>query len=176
MGKNSQTASFENETFRISRTFDAPRALMFELWTDVEHLTRWWGPKGFRVTHAALDLRPGGRFHYCLKSPDGTDMWGKFQFRRVEAPELLEFISSFSDKDGGTTRHPMHQSWPLELLSIVTFAEADGRTTVTVQWTPHNASALERQTFIDGAKSMEMGWTGTFDQLEAYVERAKASA
>ena len=61
--------------FVVSRVLDAPRALVWKAWTDPEHLTRWWGPKGLTVKVARLDLRPGGVFHYGMHSPDGQEMW-----------------------------------------------------------------------------------------------------
>lgn len=177
-GKSSQIVDFHaaTETFTISRTFDAPRDLMFAVWTEPEHLRRWWGPKGFVVKQATCDLRPGGLFHYCLQAPDGSDIWGKFLFRKIVKPKLLEYINSFSNAKGETVRHPMQEQWPLELLSIVTFSEANARTTVTVKWRPLEAAKLERKAFADGAPSMKQGWTGTFDQLETYLATQKAGA
>lgn len=157
------------DTFTIRRTFEVSRDLMFRVWTEVDHMARWWGPKGFTVKHAEMGLRPGGLFHYCLAGPDSLELWGKFVFREVTKPEKLVFLSSFSDPDGGLTVHPLSPTWPCELLTTVTFAERDGKTTVTVQWTPHHASAAEIKTFRDGRTSMMQGWTGTFEQLHGYL-------
>ena len=89
-------------------------------------------------------------------------------------PERLDFISSFSDEKGGTTRHPGHASWPLEMHSTFTFEELPGgKTKFTVSWVPRNATEEERKTFEAGRDSMRMGWTGTFEQLEAYLAKAK---
>jgi len=84
------------------------------------------------------------------------------------------FITSFSDPDGGLSRHPGHLHWPLQLLSTVTFREAGNRTTVTVQWEPYEATELERKTFQDGMASMQQGWTGTFEQLDNYLKETGA--
>jgi uncharacterized protein YndB with AHSA1/START domain len=101
-------------------------------------------------------------------------MWGKFVFREIVPPERLDFISSFSDEKGGTTRHPGHASWPLEMHSTFTFEELPGgKTKFTVSWAPHNAAEDEQKTFEAGRDSMRMGWTGTFEQLEAYLAKAK---
>ena len=157
------------DVFTISRTFDTDRDTIFKLWTDPDQLKHWWGPKGYTVRVAKIHLRPGGTFHYCLEAPDGTEMWGKFTFREVAKPKRLVFVSSFSDDRGGVTRHPMNQNWPRELLSKVLMVEENGRTTVTVEWSPLNASPIELETFREGQESMQQGWTGTFDQLENYV-------
>ena len=107
---------------------------MWKAWTDAKQLKKWWGPKGFDVVSTKIDLKPGGIFHYHLKSPDGQDMWGKFIYREVVPQRRLVFIVCFSDEMGGVTRHPMSPDWPLTTLSTVTFAEANGNTTITVKW------------------------------------------
>ncbi len=164
-------ASSLDRPFTITRVFKAPRAVIWKLWTECEHLKHWWGPKDFKVTYCKNELRPGGRLHYCLRAPDGSDIWGKFTYREIVVPERLVFINSFSDEQGGTTRHPMNVSWPLELLSTITFVEKDGQTAVTVNWVSFNASEEERRAFAAGRGSMQQGWTGTLDQLAAYVAK-----
>jgi len=156
--------------FTITRVVDAPRDKVWRAWTEVEHLRQWWGPKGFAVTHCKVDLRPGGLMHYCLRMPDGGEMWGKFVYREIVKPERLVWINSFSDKDGGTTVHPMSPDWPREMLTKVTFEAQGGKTRVTVQWVPVDASTdIERKTFDEGRDSMKQGWSGTFEQLESYL-------
>ena len=161
-----------SEAFVISRVFDATREIVWKAWTEAEHLKHWWGPKGFTVVHSKIDLRPGGVFHYGMRSPDGRDMWGKFVFREIVKPERLVFVNSFSDEKGNVTRHPMHLAWPLEMLSTITFTEQAGKTTVTVRWLPLNATVEERKTFEDGRPSMQQGWTGTMDKLDDYLAKA----
>jgi uncharacterized protein YndB with AHSA1/START domain len=158
-----------DKAFVISRVFDAQRGLVWKAWTEPERLKQWWGPKGFKVISAKVDLRPGGVFHYGLQMPDGQEMWGKLVYREIVAPERLVFVVSFSDRDGGVTRHPFVPSWPIETLSTVTFEQQPGKTRVTVQWRPHSATDVERKTFAEGHQSMQQGWTGTCDQLAGYL-------
>ena len=158
--------------FVISRTFDAPRELMWKAWSERARLMEWFGPKGFKMPAAKMDFRPGGSFHYCMESPNGDEMWGKFVYREIIAPERIVLVNSFSDEAGGITRHPMSSAWPLEMLSTFTLAEKDGRTTATVQWLPLNPTEDESKTFDAAHESMKQGWTGTFDQLAAYLARA----
>lgn len=155
--------------FVIARTFDVPREFMFRVWTDPEHMQRWWGPKGFTVVSGKMDLRPGGIYHYCIRSPDGHDIWGKFVYREIVKPERIVFVNSFSDEKGNIARHPMSPTWPLEMLSTITFTERTGRTTVTVRWAPLHPTEEECQTFEAGFESMQKGWTGTMDQLAEYL-------
>lgn len=158
--------------FEITRIFDAPRDRVWQCWTEAERLKKWWGPKGFTVKHCKLDLRPGGIGHYCLRGPDGKDMWGKFVYREIVKPEKLVWINSFSDEKGGTTVHPMMPGWPREMLTTVSFEALGNRTKVTVQWLPVDGSTeLERKTFEEGRGSMNMGWSGTFEQFAGYLAK-----
>lgn len=168
--KNVSTSA--THEFVISRVFNAPRGMVWKAWTDREELMKWFGPKGCTIPHAMLDLRPGGVFHYALRTPDGMEMWGKWVFREIVAPEKLVLVSSFSDAKGGMTRHPLSATWPLETLSTTTFEEQAGKTTITIRWSPLNATDLEISTFDGAHEGMQMGWKGTFEQLEAYLAQA----
>jgi uncharacterized protein YndB with AHSA1/START domain len=158
-----------SKDFVITRVFDAPRDRIWRAWTEPERLKHWWGPKGFACTHCTVDLRPGGLMHYCLRAPDGQEMWGRFIYREVVKPQKLVFVVAFSDPKGRITSHPMSPDWPQQILSTVEFAVQGQKTLVTVHWTPIEATDLERKTFEDGAPSMQQGWTGTFEQLESYL-------
>jgi uncharacterized protein YndB with AHSA1/START domain len=155
--------------FLLTRDFDAPRALVFRAWTEADRLARWFGPKGFTMFSHRLDLRPGGLFHYGMRSPDGQAMWGRWIFREVIAPERLVFVASFSDEIAGIARHPFAPDWPPEVLSIVTFTERDGQTTLTMRGVPLHASAAEQRTFEAARDSMRQGWGGTLDQLAEHL-------
>jgi uncharacterized protein YndB with AHSA1/START domain len=157
--------------FAISRTFDAPRELMFRLWTERDHLQQWFGPKGMEIFSCTNDLRPGGMMHYGMRSPDGAEMWARWIYREIRPPERFVFMLSFSDPEGGLRRAPFEEQWPLQMLSTVTFAEVDGRTTVTVQSAAFEATEEERKVFDENHPSMQQGWSGTFEQLAGYLER-----
>lgn len=155
--------------FVTSRVFDAPRDLLWKCFTEVERIKQWWGPKDVKIIKAEMDLRPGGTYHYAMQTPDGKIMWGKFVYREIVPAERLVFINSFSDEQGGVTRHPLAPNWPLLMLSTFTFEDAPGKTKFTVRWSPHNASAEEQKAFDEGHQSMTNGWGGTLDQLAGYL-------
>jgi uncharacterized protein YndB with AHSA1/START domain len=158
-----------SKEFVIERTFDAPRDLVWEVFTHRDHLMNWWGPKGFKMIVGNLDLKPGGTFHYGMQAPDGSEMWGRWVFREIVEPERLVFISSFSDKDGGLTRHPMAPTWPIKMLSTATFTDQGGKTLLVNRVVALNATEEERTTFEGGFESMKQGFGGTWDQLAAYL-------
>ena len=172
--KNNPIKSAAGQEFVITRVFDAPRELVWKAWTDRERLMQWFGPKGFALKVATLDFRPGGTFHYSMRSPDGKEMWGKFVYREIVAPERIVLVNSFSDEKGNLTRHPFSPGWPLEMLSTTTFTEQAGKTTLTLRWAPVNATEAERKTFDSSHDGMRQGWTGTFEQLDEYLAKAKA--
>lgn len=157
--------------FVISRTFNAPLDRVWKAWTEPEQMAQWWGPKGFKADAKSLDLEPGGTFHYLLQSPQGQEMWGRMLFREIVPKEKLVFINSFSDPQGGVTRHPMAPEWPLLMHTTISFTEENGKTTVTVEWEPYEASELECETFDKGRDSMQAGWTGTFEKLEGHLDK-----
>jgi uncharacterized protein YndB with AHSA1/START domain len=160
--------------FVISRTFDAPRDLVWKCFTDPVRMKEWWGPKGVKVVHSEMDLRVGGTYLYGMKNTDGSMIWGRQIFREITPPERLVFINSFSDEQGGLTRHPMAPTWPIEMYSVYTLEELPGgKTKFTVLWRPYNATAEEQKTFDAGHESMRGGWGGTLEMLEAYVAKAK---
>jgi uncharacterized protein YndB with AHSA1/START domain len=164
--------SDEGAGFRISRRFDAPREQVWKALTVPERMARWWGPKGLPVLAAKMDLRPGGSYHYGLRTPDGQAMWGRFDYCDIEEPWRIVLISAFSNESGGVTRHPMSASWPLETLSIFQIAEEDGRATLTIRAWPINASKEERATFAGASASLTQGWSGTLDQLADFLVSA----
>jgi uncharacterized protein YndB with AHSA1/START domain len=169
---NNITTNADEFEFIITRIFDAPRELVFKAWTESEHLKHWWGPKGFTFGVSKLDFRPGGIFHYSMRSPDGHEMWGKFVYREIVVPEKIVFINSFSDEEGNTVRAPFSPTWPLEVLNTLTLSENEGKTTLTLRGGPINATEEERKTYEAGFESMKQGFGGTFDQLADYLAKA----
>ena len=79
--------------------FDAPRDLVWKAHSELEGLKHWWGPKGFTWVTGTLDFRPGGMFHYGMRSPNGQEMWGRFVYREIVKPERIVSVSSFSDRE-----------------------------------------------------------------------------
>jgi uncharacterized protein YndB with AHSA1/START domain len=165
---NAAAESAEHELV-VTRVFNAPREVVWKALTEPERLERWWGPKGFTSRVHKLELRPGGIFLYSQRTSDGREMWGKWIYREVAAPERLVVVSSFTDDKGDLVRHPFEPNWPLEMLTESTFAEHQGRTTITIRMTPMNATESERKTFDDGRNFMEEGFAGSFEKLDEYL-------
>jgi len=135
----------------ITRVFDAPRTLVWKAWTEREHLVRWSGPHGFTVTHCEGDIRPGGTWRSCLRSPEGVDHWNSGVYREIVPPERLVF--TFAWEEDGKRGH--------ETLVTVAFAEEDGRTRMTFR-----QAVFETVSSRDGHAD---GWSQAFERLAAYA-------
>lgn len=172
----------EAEVFSIERTFAAPRDLVWACCTEAQHLGSWFGPPGTTVKVKSLDLTPGGVFLYGMEMPGGLTMWGKWVFREIEAPQRLAYVVSFCNEQGVPVRHPMAPLWPLEVLAVMTFEEVapssseavgqkNAKTLMKSRSWPINATAEERTVFTAGHASMQMGFSGAYMQLDAYLAR-----
>ncbi len=170
--KSSAAAESAGRELVIARVFNVPRDLVWKAFTEPQRLEQWWGPKEFTTRVHQFDLRPGGVFLYSQRTPDGREMFGKWVYREIVAPQRMVIVSSFTDDRGHPVRHPLEPNWPLEMLSSSTFAGHQGRTTLTIRTMPINATESERKTFYDGEKSMEQGFAGTFDRLDRYLAAA----
>ncbi|MDH5539225.1 MAG: SRPBCC domain-containing protein [Rhizobacter sp.] len=159
----------------LTRRFAAPRALVFVAFTQAEHLHHWMSPQGMTMSHCSVDLRPGGHFHYALSGPGGSTLWGKWTFREIIAPERLVVVVQFSDEAGGMSQNPFTPVWPATTLSTTTFADDGDGTLITLRWQPLNASDAEQQVFDSWHASMQMGWGGTFDHLDAHLAACVAA-
>ncbi len=117
----------------FTREFDAPRELLFEVWTDPQHLEKWWGPNGFRTESVKMDLRAGGSWQLIMHAPDGREFRNRVAYVEVTAPERIVYRhegdggkvsfdskTTFDDLGEGRTRVTMHQTFPsAEVLDFV---------------------------------------------------------
>ena len=163
--------------FVITRSYEAPRALVWRAFADGEALAQWWGPKGFDMKVLGFEFRPGGTFHYRMDGPNGFTMWARFVYREIAEPERIVFVNSFSDEAGSLSRAPFFEGkWPLEVLTTITLAEHDGTTTITLRSHPVDATDVEAETFESNIESMTQGFGNAFDQLAAYLAKPGTGA
>ncbi len=155
----------------IGRELDAPRELVYSVWTKAEHMGQWWGSAGTELGVHRFEFKPEGIFHYSMKSPDGTVRYGRFRFLEMEAPGKLVFISSFADAEGNIIRTDMIPNWPLEIQNTLTLSDAGGKTFMTLHGKPIHANDVEMEAFENLKPSMNQGFGGTFAQLEAYLQK-----
>jgi uncharacterized protein YndB with AHSA1/START domain len=148
------TESAERELI-ITRIFDAPRSLVFKVWTEPEHLVHWWGPQGFTMPSCRMDVRPGGAYRFCMRSPEGADHWLQGVYREIVEPERLVFTYAWEDAEG----KPGH-----ETLVTVTFAELGGKTKLTLHHAVFETVSVRNE--------HQNGWTSCLDRLVEYLAKA----
>jgi uncharacterized protein YndB with AHSA1/START domain len=140
----------------ITRLFDAPRDLVFEAWTNPDHLARWWGPKGFTATSVTVKLEEGGRWRTCISNGDDA-FWAQGVYHEIVPPERLVFSFSWEEPEGT----PDHDT-----LVTVTFADRDGKTEMTFHQAVFRTVA-ERDGHVGG-------WQECFADLATHLTEAHA--
>jgi uncharacterized protein YndB with AHSA1/START domain len=150
---NSPAAAGSAPELNITRVFDAPRSLVFRAWTDSEHLARWWGPHGWTNPRCQFDARPGGGIFVEMSGPDGNGHPMGGTVKEVTAPERLVFTNGLLLEDG---------TFHFEVLNTVTFAEAGGKTTVTL----HARILTAQPGFEQFWKGAFTGWNQSLEKLE----------
>ncbi len=144
----------------ITRVFDAPRELVWKAWTEPERFRRWWGPKNFTTPFSTIDLREGGAYLNCMRSPEGQDYWSTGVYREIVPLERIVYTDSFADEKGNVVpaaHYGMSQDFPLEMLVTVTFEEDGGKTKMTLRHAGIPAGQMSELT--------EAGWNESFDKL-----------
>lgn len=138
----------EDLVLEITRVFDAPRELLFTVWSRPEHIVRWWGPEGFRLSHCEMDFRVGGNWRFCMSRP-GRDHWIHGTYHEIRRPDRLSF-TYINDADG----HNM--------LVEIDFIDLGEQTEMRFrQWEFMNVAERNGHRF---------GWTSTFDILDSYLK------
>jgi uncharacterized protein YndB with AHSA1/START domain len=158
------------EKFVINRSFDAPIEVMYEMWSDPGHFSKWLAPTGFDMKFLNADIRTGGSTSYVMTGP-GITMYGRARYLKMEKPRLLVYTQEFCDEHGNLSRHPKAPTWPATMLTTVLLtSEGVDSTRVTVTWEAYGPTTPEElATFVHARAGMTMGWSGSFDKLEALL-------
>ena len=152
------------QEFVLERHFTAPRTLIFQVFTQPEHLKRWWAPQPYTLPVCTVDLRPGGIWHYCMRSPEGQDHWARSVYREIVLPEKLVYTSTFADEYANPIEGvPEH-------LTTVIFTEEASKTRVTARIQFASAAALK----VAVDMGMQQGMSMTWDYLIGYVQELQA--
>ena len=155
----------------IARTFNAPRERVWKAWTDPEQAKRWWGPKGFTAPFIEIDFRVGGKYLFCMRSPDGKDYWSTGTYREIVPMKKFVATDSFADAKGKVvpaSYYGMDADFPLELLWTVTLDDLGGKTKMT----------LRHSGFSEGPArtGAEQGWSESFEKLAASLTDEPSAA
>jgi uncharacterized protein YndB with AHSA1/START domain len=145
----------------IERIFEARVEKVWNAWTEPELLKKWWGPKGFTTPECRLDLREGGKYLFCMRSPEGQDIWSTGKYIEIIPSKKIVCTDSFSDKDGNVvpaSNYGMEGDFPDEMYVTVTFEDIGNKT----------GMILRHAGLPDGTmKDMTVtGWNELFDKLD----------
>ncbi len=154
VASSSATKAPAQHELLITRVIDAPRSLVFKVWTAPEHMVRWWGPKNFTAPSIKMDFRPSGTYRTCIRSPEGNDEWITGVYREIVEPERIVFTFRW-EEEGERGR---------ETLVTVTFTDHNGKTKLHVH-----------QAFFETVElrdSHHGGWSECLDRLVALTEAA----
>ncbi len=148
-----------DEEILITRTFAAPRDLVWQMWSTAEHLQQWFGPEGWSLPICELDFREGGSWFYCMSGPDEMRSCGKATYLAIEPPQRIVYQDLFTDSEG----NPM-EGMPVAHITLEFVEEGDKTTVLNTVRYPTKA---DRDAVIE--MGMETGIDQTFDRLEAYL-------
>lgn len=146
------TIATSERELTITRVFNAPRSLVFKVWTQPEHFSRWLGPKDFTTIGCQMNVQVGGMYRACIRSPEGNDHWMQGVYREITEPERLVFTFAWEDENN----QPKH-----ETLVTVTFEEHDNKTLMTFQQAIFES--------IESRDSHNTGWSECFERLATYL-------
>lgn len=171
MANNAMVSRVENERVLVlERVFDAPRALVFKMFKEPDHLKHWWGPRGWELPVCKMDFRAGGVWHYCMKCVDknqgqyfGMEAWGKGVYKEIVEPEKIVYTDYFSDADGN-----VNPAMPATEVTM-NFIDMSGKTKLVSRSEYVSAEALK--TVMD--MGMIDGITQTWDRLAERLNQVK---
>lgn len=160
--KSNPTPEAAEREFVMERVFNAPRALVFQAFSECKHLVHWWGPTGWTLPVCEMDFRPGGVWFYCMRGPGGEDGCGQATYHEISAPERIVYTDRFADTAGKVL-----EGMPEMLITLI-FTEQEGKTRLTSR--TEFASVADKEATL--AMGMVEGFTQTLDRLEAYLANA----
>jgi uncharacterized protein YndB with AHSA1/START domain len=142
-------ASHGEIALTLTRIFGAPPALVFKVWTTPEHLARWWGPKDFTVPSIKADVREGGVWRSCIRSPEGQDYWAHGTYIEIAPFRRIVFTFTWEEENA------------MDTVITVTFEEVEQGTRLTFHQTPFPS--------VESRDGHAEGWAECIDRLEAYI-------
>lgn len=174
--RHRMNSSIDSNTTVFTRLFDAPRALVWQAWTDPEMMCQWWGPQGFSCPEAVMDVRVGGEYRLVMRGPDGTEFPVRGVFLEVIAGEKLVMTDVADD---------MPKDWLAQARAFgsgdgsklpdsfwtVTFESRGRQTLLTIA--TRFASAADRDAMV--RMGMVDGWAESLDKLDSALAAGPSS-
>lgn len=159
MSANKISSKVEGLELIMERSFEAPKELVFSAFTEPDHVARWWGPTGWDTTVYKMEVKPGGTWHYCMRSPEGQEAWGKAIYREIDPPDRLVYVDAFSDEQENEVEG-------MPTMLITTNFSVDGTRCKVLSITKFDSEEeLQKVIEMDAVEGMAQ----TYDRLEDYL-------
>lgn len=146
-----------NNTLSIKRLLNAPRELVFEVWTNPDHIKHWWGPDGFSLTTNSMDIKVNGEWKFIMHGPDGTDYNNKVRYTELLKPEHICYFHVNDD-----------EAENISFEVMVEFKEKDGKTELTMTMTFPDEEELD---IVENEFKAIEGLEQTINRLQTYTQK-----
>ncbi|MFX3635967.1 MAG: SRPBCC family protein [Candidatus Pristimantibacillus sp.] len=150
----------QNRGILLNRTLNAPQDLVWEVWTQPEHLANWWGPQGFTITTSMFNFQPGGIWKFTMTGPDGVEYPNQIVFMEIQKPERILYAASDGDEDSQG-----------QFQTTITFSKDGDKTLVTMQMLFKTSE--ERDYVVKEYGAIENG-NQTLDRLSELLESLRS--
>jgi uncharacterized protein YndB with AHSA1/START domain len=190
MAATSSMAESKDRELVFTRVLDAPRELVWKAWTEPQHVSQWWGPRGFTTTIHEMNVRPGGVWRQTMHGPDGADYPNESVFVEVVKPERISYTLAGGKK--GDPSHQLEQTWTFEAQGdktkvtlrmlfpsaaalehvVKTYGAAEGATQTLDRLAEHLPTMREKDSYVAGDKEREVVITRVFDAPRELVFKA----
>lgn len=144
----------------IHRVFNAPVEMVWKAWSTPEHMKQWWGPKGFSSPVCKIDFREGGKYLFCMRTPEGQDLWTTGIYKEIIEHQKIVWTDCFADENGNVVPgdHYGMPGMPMELEVTLLFENHGNKTKFTLL---HKGVPAGEMTELTSA-----GWNEIFDKLD----------
>jgi uncharacterized protein YndB with AHSA1/START domain len=156
VNKQHNESAPDDRVLTISRTFAAPRSLVFRAWIEPQHLARWWGPRGYTLPSCEMNAHPGGSYRFLMRSGEGREVWWHGVCREIVEPERLVWTCAIHDAEGNLVS--------AETVLTITLEEENGATRLTLHQAVFGT--------LDNRNAHNRGWADALDRLGELVAQA----
>lgn len=155
----------------LTREYKAPMHLVFEAWTQAEHIQKWQVPQaGFEFEFDYAEIKAGGKSLHKMSAPSGFEMWLLTEYEEITPPGTVVFRQYISNANGDKLPNPQMPNWPKDMRTTIKLEQIDDNTTkLSLIWQPVDATKEEAEAFEMSREGHDKGWGSGLDQLTNYL-------
>lgn len=159
--------------FVINRAFEAPIEVMFDMFTNPEHFSKWLPPTGMTMTYLKSNIKEGETTLYSMSDGAGFTLYNRAKYLKISKPHTIVFTQEFCDEKGNLQKAPWDANWPAMMVTTVQLTKesaTETRVTITTSL-PDSTTPIEIESFLKERDGMTKGWTGSLDKLEELIKK-----